>query len=62
MKSLVNGGLGIEGESSVDLGGDLARDDLEDLLAELHKEIVEGSVDLLLGGSRTSLGPRDGLV
>lgn len=56
MQSLVDRGLGVEGESGVDLGGDLTGDDLENLLAELYKEVVEGVVDLLLRGTRSSLG------
>jgi hypothetical protein len=34
---LVDVGLLVKGEASVDLGRDTARDDLEDLLAELDK-------------------------
>lgn len=48
MEGLVNGLLGVEGEASIDLGGDAARDDLEDLLAELDEEAVERAVDLLV--------------
>lgn len=50
MQSLVNGGLGVKGEPGVDLSRDLAGDDLEDLLAELDEETLEGSVDLLIDG------------
>ena len=49
-QGLVNGGLCVEREAGVDLSGDLAGDDVEDLLAELDEEVVEGGIDLLLGG------------
>ena len=48
MESLVDGALDVEGEASVDFGGDLARDDLENLFAEFDEETVEGRVDLLI--------------
>ena len=48
MKSLVNRGLGVERETSIDLSGDLAGDDIKDLLAELNEETVQGGVDLLV--------------
>lgn len=50
MQSLVNGGLGVKGQLGVDLSRDLAGDDLQDLLAELDEETVEGSLDLLVDG------------
>lgn len=50
VQGLVNGGLGVEGQPGIDLSGDLAGDDLEDLLAELDKEAVQSSVDLLVDG------------
>lgn len=46
MKGLVDGTLGVEGERGVDLSRNLAGDDLENLLAELDEEAVEGGVDL----------------
>jgi hypothetical protein len=46
VQSLLDGGLGVEGETGVDLSGDLAGDDLEDLLAELDQETVKGMVNL----------------
>jgi hypothetical protein len=55
VKGLLDGLLGVERESSVDLGGDLARDDLENLLAELDKEVVEGGLDLLVDRARLVL-------
>jgi hypothetical protein len=48
VKSLVNRGLGVEGETSIDFGGNLAGDDGENLLAELDEETVNGSIDLLI--------------
>jgi hypothetical protein len=46
-QSLVNGGLCAEGENGIDLGGDLAGNDLKNLLAELDEEVVQGRVNLL---------------
>jgi hypothetical protein len=46
VQSLVNGGLGVEREASVNLGGNLSGDDLENLLSELDEQVVEGGVDL----------------
>lgn len=48
VKSLVNRGLGVEGETSIDFGGNLSGDNLKDLLAELNEETVNGSIDLLI--------------
>lgn len=45
-KGLVNRGLGVEREASIDFGRDLSGDDLENLLAELDQEAVEGVVNL----------------
>jgi hypothetical protein len=50
VKGLVDGSLGVEGETGIDLGGDLAGDDLENLLAELNEKVVESSLDLLVKG------------
>lgn len=50
VQGLVDGGLGVEGEAGVDLGGDLAGDDLQDLLAELDEEVIQGGVDLFVEG------------
>lgn len=62
VQGLVNGGFGVEGEAGVNLGGYLAGDDLEDLLAELDEEGVESSVDLVVDGAALLLGVGDGLV
>lgn len=62
MKGLVDGGLGVEGEAGVNLGRDLAGDDLEDLLAELDEEAVEGGIDLVVDVTALGLGVLHGLV
>lgn len=48
VEGLVDRGLGVKGEGGVDLGRDLAGDDLEDPLAELDEEVVERRLDLLV--------------
>lgn len=61
MEGLVNTGLGVEGEAGVDLGGDLSGDDVEDLLAKLDQQAVEGIVNLLLNvGGALFLGVGNG--
>ena len=50
VQGLVDRGLGVEGEAGVDLGGDLAGDDLQDLLAELDEKVIQGGVDLFVEG------------
>lgn len=62
MEGLVDRGLGVEGEPGIDLGGDLARDNLENLLAELDQQAVEGGVDLVLNVAALLLGVVDGDV
>jgi hypothetical protein len=62
VERLVDRRLCAEGESGVDLGGDLAGDDLEDLGAELDQEVVEGRVDLLVDRAALLLGPGNGGV
>lgn len=61
-QSLVNGGLCAEGENGVDLGGDLAGNDLKNLLAELDEEVVQGRVNLLVEGAALRLGLGNGSV
>ena len=46
-EGLLDGDILVEGEAGVDLSGDLAGDDLQDLGTELDEEVVEGHVDLL---------------
>lgn len=46
VQSLVHTSLGVKAEAGVDLGGDLAGNDVEDLLAELDQEAVQSIVDL----------------
>ena len=60
MKSLVNRGLGVERETSIDLSGDLAGDDIKDLLAELNEETVQGGVDLFVESDTLLLTGSDG--
>lgn len=48
MQCLVDGGLIIEGEASIDLCGNLARNNLKDFLPELDKQSIQRGVDLLL--------------
>jgi hypothetical protein len=64
VQGLVNGGLGVEREAGVDLGGDLAGDDLENLLAELDQEAVDGIVNLHVDALALAglLGGGNGLV
>lgn len=62
VQSLVDGLLGVEGESSVDLGGDLAGDDGENLTAELDQQAVESVVDLALDVATLLLAVGDGSV
>lgn len=50
VQSLADRLLGVVREGSVDFGGDLAGDDLEDAATELNQETVEGVVDLLIDG------------
>jgi len=47
-EGLLDTGLSVEGESGVNLGGDLAGNNLEDLLAELDEESIKDSIDLVV--------------
>lgn len=51
VQGLVNGGLGVKGEASIDLGGDLSGNDLKNLLAELDEKTVESGIDLFVNGA-----------
>lgn len=62
VESLVDGGVGIEGVAGIDLSGDLARNDLENLLAELNQESVESVVDLLVDVATLLLSVIDGSI
>jgi hypothetical protein len=62
VQSLVDGAFDVEGQAGVDLGGDLAGNNLEDLLAELNKKTVEGNLNLLIGRAALRFGVCDGLV
>jgi hypothetical protein len=48
VEGLVNGTLDIEGEASVDLSGDFAGNDLEDLFAKFNEEAIKGRVNLFI--------------
>lgn len=61
-QSLLDGGVLVERESGVDLGGDSAGDNLENLGTELNEQLVEGNVDLLLLVGGLGLGVSNGLV
>ena len=61
-QGLVNSGLGVEGQLGVDLGGDLAGDDLENLLAELDEQAVEGGINLLVDGLALGLAVGNGSI
>lgn len=50
VKSLINRGLGVEGEASIDFGGNLSGDDGENLLAEFDEETIKGGINLLIDG------------
>lgn len=60
VQGLVDGDLGIVGETGIDLSRHLSGDDLENLLAELDEETVEGGVDLLVEGLALLLAVLDG--
>lgn len=59
-EGLVDRGLCVEREAGVNLGGDLAGDNVEDLLAELDEEAVECGVDLVLDVVGVVLAPGNG--
>jgi hypothetical protein len=59
-QGLVNGGLCVEREAGVDFSGDLARDNVQDLLAELDKEVVKCGIDLVVDVVGMLLAPRNG--
>jgi hypothetical protein len=61
-ESLLDGDLLVEGEAGVDLSGDLAGDNLQDLGTETDEEVVEGHVDLLVGVLAVLLAVGDSLV
>lgn len=48
VEGFIDRGLHVEGEACVDFGGDFARNDFKDLLAELDEEAVKGRIDLLV--------------
>jgi hypothetical protein len=46
-EGLLDGDILVEGEAGVDLSGDLAGDNLQDLGTETDEQVVKGHVDLL---------------
>ncbi len=48
MESLLDGYLGVEGESCVDFGGHFTRDDFQNLFAELDEQTIQCSVYFLV--------------
>lgn len=62
VQSLVDRLLGVKGESSVNLGRDLAGDDGENLTAELDQQAVESVVDLAVDVATLLLAIGDGSI
>lgn len=62
VESLVDRRLRAEGESGIDLSGDLAGDNLKNLGAELDEEVVKSIIDLLVDRATLTLGLGDGSV
>lgn len=62
MQSLLNGSLLVEGESGINLCRDLAWHDLQDLLAELHEEVIQCRIDLLFNGATVLLAVLNSVV
>lgn len=62
LESLLDGGVLVERESGVNLGGDSAGDDLQNLGTELDEELVKSNLNLLLGVRGLALGVGNGLV
>lgn len=62
MESLINGSLGIEGETGVDLSRDLSWDNLQDLLSELDEETVKGGIGLVINRATVLLSVFDGSI
>lgn len=62
MKGLLDGSLGAEGEAGVDLGGNLAGDNGENLASKLDEETVEGVLDLGVEVATLVLAVLDGGV
>jgi hypothetical protein len=59
-QGLVDGGLCVEREAGVDLSGDLAGNNVQDLLAELDEEVVKCGIDLVVDVVGVLLAPRNG--
>lgn len=62
-QGLLYGCLRVERETRVNLCGDLAGDDLEDLLAELHEQVVQCGIDLVVDVAATvGFAVLDGII
>jgi len=48
VQGLLNATLDVEGEARIHLCRDFARHNLQDLAAELHEQVVQRSIDLLV--------------
>lgn len=59
LQGLGDRGLDVERQAGIDLGRDLAGDNLQDLGAELNQQVVDGSLDLGLLVTTLSLGGGD---
>lgn len=59
-QGLVDRGLCVEREAGVHLCGDLAGDNVQDLLAELDEEVVKCGIDLVVDVVGVLLAPRNG--
>jgi hypothetical protein len=55
LAGLVEGGLGVKGETSVHFGADAAWDDLEDLLAKVNEDAVDHGIHQSIAGEAAAL-------
>jgi hypothetical protein len=62
VESLCDGGLCVEREAGVNLSGDLAGNNLEDLATELNEETVKGSINLVILVLAVLLSVLNGIV
>jgi hypothetical protein len=62
VQSLFDGCLCVEREAGINFSGNLSRDNLQDLLAELGEQAVERSIHLLVNVAAVALAIRDCVV
>lgn len=62
LKGLLDGGILVKGDASINLGRDTARDNLQDLRAKLDKENVQSSLSLLGKRARAGLDGSNSVV